>query len=351
MISPARRFARTFMKQIQSLFALQFYRLGSDMLRRRLLAVALAALCPLLACENRKPKVPAQWQAEALPPYDDKYAYYITSLHGTADDDIWLGASHYNLHFDGKRWTQVQNKTGRQRGWREVFAVSRDDVWAVGNQGSVAHYDGTAWTEQKLEGVEVDLLHVLAFPGPDVWVTDAGDMVYRFDGKRWTRAAAPELQEKTLHRLWGSSAQDVYVQFSASDDGPPMLLHFDGHDWKTLTLGDQPGAIFGVHGSGPTDVWAVGTRRKDSGRGGQMLHFDGNAWTQWPIPVDEVLWDVFAQSPTRAYACGKRGVMLRWDGHAWTQSLTGVNEDLGSLYVSPGARTLVSETRRLLRKM
>ena len=320
------------------------------MLGRCLPAVAPAAPGPSLACEERPARVPAQWQEEALPPYDDRYAYCIASIHGTAADDVWLGASHYNLHCDGKRWTQVKDQTGRKRGWNEVFAVSRSDVWAVGNHGSVAHHDGTVWTEQEREGVEFDLLHVLAFPGPDVWVTAAGDEVLRFDGKSWTRAGAPELQGRALHRLWGSSAQDVYVQFSASDDGLPMLLHFDGHAWKTLTLGDQPGAIFGVHGSGPTDVWAVGTRKTEWGRGGQMLHFDGKAWTQTPIPVDEVPWSVFAPSPTRAYACGKKGVALNWDGHTWTQSPRGTREGLGSLCVPPGGRAVAAETARLQRK-
>lgn len=295
-------------------------------------------------------KATAQWQEEPLPPHDPRYAFNLTTVHGTAADDIWLGASNYNLHFDGAAWTKVENQTGRKRAWWEVFAVSRKDVWAVGPNASVAHYDGTAWTEQKLDGIEFDLLHVIAFAGPDVWVTSANDKLHRFDGKTWTRSTPPELAGLALHNIWGSSAQDLYIQFSKGDDGPPLVAHFDGHDWKKLTLGSEHGTIYAVHGSGPQDVWAVGSRKKSFGRGGQILHFDGKAWSQTPIPVDEILWDVYAVSPTRAWACGKNGVMLIWDGHTWTQSPTGTKQGIGSLYAPAGGKALALETARLLRE-
>src|SRR3954463_14306026 len=164
------------------------------MLRRHLLAAALTvASSSLLACEDRMAKATPQWQEESLPAHDPKYAYNLTSIHGTAADDIWLGASAYNLHFDGTAWTPVKNQTGRERSWREVFAVSKTDVWAVGANASVAHYDGTAWTEQKLAGFEYDLFHVVAFPNQDVWVTASGPELHRFDGKKWTQLTPPAL--------------------------------------------------------------------------------------------------------------------------------------------------------------
>jgi photosystem II stability/assembly factor-like uncharacterized protein len=295
-------------------------------------------------------KVTAQWQVESLPPHDSKYAFNLTTLRGTAADDLWLGASAYNLHFDGTAWTPVVNKAGRQRAWWEVSAVSKRDVWAVGPKGSVAHYDGTAWTEQQLAGIEYDLLHVLAFANQEVWVTAGPAGLVRFDGKQWTPVTAPALQGLALHRLWGTSPQDVYVQISQSDDGSPAVVHFDGHDFKSLTLGSEAGANYAVHGSSAQDVWAVGTRKKSWGRGGQILHFDGKAWTATPIPVDEVLWDVYAVSPTQAWACGKNGVILAWDGQKWTQSPSGTKESLGTIYVPPGGKAMALETARLLRQ-
>ena len=244
----------------------------------------------------------------------------------------------------------MKNQTGRVRSWREVFAVSRREVWAVGAQGSVAHFDGTAWTEQKLDGIEYDLLHVVAFANQDVWVTASGPELHRFDGKRWTQVTAPAISGLSLQRLWGTSSQDVYLQVSKADDGPPLVVHFDGHDFKTLTIGSEHGTIYGLHGSGPSDVWAVGTRKKSWGRGGQILHFDGKAWAQTPIPVDEVLWNVYAVSPTLAYACGKSGVLLTWDGQKWTQSPTGTKESIGTIYAPPSGKALALETAVLLRQ-
>ena len=303
----------------------------------------------LAACGRRPYPGAPQWTQVELPPSDPTYTYNIACLQGTAADDVWLGASADNLHFDGTSWVKVTNRTGRARAWRDVCAVSRTEAWAVGANGSVARFDGTAWTEEKLAGVDVDLLHVLAFPGGDVWVTAAGDDIHRYDGSTWTVLRPQALRGLALHNVWGPSAHDIYFCMSKGDGGLPLLGHFDGRDFRILSIGSQPGTIYSVHGTSSRDVWAVGTRAAGSRAGGQILHFDGERWTQIPIPVDESLWTVSASSPSRAWAAGRNGVILRWDGDQWALSPTGRTTSIGAVYAPPTGPIYAAETTHLLR--
>lgn len=293
-------------------------------------------------------KATPEWEEQALPAKDPRYAFYIHTIHGTGPGDIWLGASNYNLHWDGQGFTPAKNQVGRERAWRSVWAVSPSDVWAVGAQGSVAHFDGTAWKEQKLDGIEFDLLSVAAWPS-DVFVTAGGNELHRFDGKSWKIERPPELQNASLHRIWGLSPRDLYVQVSKGKDGPPVIAHFDGTKWQLVTLGDKTGTVYAIHGSAADDIWAAGKTTKGFGEGGQLLHFDGKTWTQAVLPVDVPLSDVYATSKTLAWACGKNGVILRWDGSTWKQSPSGTKKGLGALYAPPGGRPMVATNETLLR--
>lgn len=293
-------------------------------------------------------KVAPEWEEVSLPPKDSRYAFSIHTIHGTGPTDIWLGASRYNLHFDGTAFVPAKNAVGRERAWRSVWAVGPADVWAVGAQGSVAHFDGTSWTEQKLDGIEYDLLYVLAWPH-DVYVTAGGNELHRFDGKAWRKDTPKALDRASLHRIFGTSPSNLYVQVTKGKAGPPVVAHFDGSTWKLETIGEKDGTVYAVHGSAPDDLWAAGKTYKTFGEGGQLLHFDGRSWTQVKLPVDVPMYDVYAASRTEAWACGKDGVMLRYDGSAWKQSATGTKKGLGALYLPLGGKPLAATNETLLR--
>ncbi|HNN91707.1 MAG TPA: hypothetical protein PKI03_05545 [Pseudomonadota bacterium] len=320
------------------------------MLQHRLtvLSLLLTASVFLPACEDKMAKTAPEWEELTLPPKDPRFAFSVHTIHGTSATDIWVGASRYNLHFDGRQFVPVQNQAGRERAWRSVWAVGPADVWAVGAHGSVAHFDGTAWREQKLDQVDYDLLYVIAWPN-QVIVTAGGSELHRFDGKTWRQERPAELANASLHRLFGLSPNNLYVQVTKGKNGPPVVAHFDGTTWKLETLGERAGTVYALHGSAPDDVWAAGKVNKTFGDGGQLLHFDGKTWSQAELPIDEPLFDVYATSKTQAWACGKNGVILRWDGRQWTRSASGTKQGLGALFAPPGVKPMVATNDAVLR--
>jgi hypothetical protein len=71
-----------------------------------------------------------------------------------------------------------------------VFGTSPTNVYAVGDVGTLLHYDGTGWT-QIPSGTGTALNDVWGFSANDVFaVGDFGTMLY-FDGSTWTPVNGP----------------------------------------------------------------------------------------------------------------------------------------------------------------
>jgi hypothetical protein len=80
-------------------------------------------------------------------------------------------------------------------------------VFAVGNHGTILHYDGIAWAPMD-SGTKSDLTSVWGRNSQDVFVSGTGGMLH-WDGVRWTPiAATPDTQ---YEHLWGSGSGAVFA--------------------------------------------------------------------------------------------------------------------------------------------
>lgn len=116
---------------------------------------------------------------------------------------------------DGVSSWVLQN-THTSNGLERVWASGADDVWAVGEDGTILHGSASSST--------------------------------------WTASASPT--KANLHSVWGVGPKDVW----AAGDG--VLLHFDGEAWTMASVGwpagEPPARLYGIWGSGPDDIWIVG---------------------------------------------------------------------------------------------
>jgi hypothetical protein len=206
-----------------------------------------------------------------------------------------------------------------------VWGTSQDDVFIVGSDDGagpvVLHWDG-AWSRLDTQTTG-DLWWVWSDGGDVVWMSGEGARVLTYT--RSTGEFTEEVIGDPLYKLfgiWGSSATDIFVAAGQIDNAlDGAVYHYDGAKWSLSTTIPKKDAYtrrqaFKVWGSGPTDVWVVGTF-------GMAMHYDGATWTDIrpePVNATTTLTTISGCGTDLAYAVGGFGNALvgRWDGAAWS---------------------------------
>ena len=84
--------------------------------------------------------IQAGWSVVDIGTTDPLYGIW-----GSAFDDVFaVGANGTVLHYNGSEWTLMNSTVTNDL--QNVWGSSSTDVFAVGNEGTVIHYDGLNWT-------------------------------------------------------------------------------------------------------------------------------------------------------------------------------------------------------------
>jgi len=221
-----------------------------------------------------------------------------TAVWGSADDDVFaVGANGTISHFDGTRWSAMASPTAVPL--TAVWGRARDDVYAVG-QDTILHYDGAAWTVVPA-GVTGELFGIWGAPGV-VYVV-GGNGIWRGSGSTFALETTPG--SVPFFSIWGSSPSDIYVGGSGG-----LLLHFDGTSWSSSAVG--LGNIVSIWGTGPDDLFVA--NRSDRF---EVWHRDRNGWTPPLLSLTEKqgkLWGIASDAVFLVTA--DQGWFF--DGNTWT---------------------------------
>jgi hypothetical protein len=90
------------------------------------------------------------------------------------------------------------------------------------------------------------------------------------------------------------------------------MFHWDGKSWTPVDPGTSD--FRSIWGSGPADVWAVGT-------GGTVTHWDGGRWSKEKLPGEDLSLDkVGGRGEKDVWVVDNRdGALLHWDGTSWSR--------------------------------
>jgi hypothetical protein len=156
-------------------------------------------------------------------------------------------------HLGANTWTQ-QHYGKLSVVW--IRGSAANDVWGVGD--GISHFDGVDWSP--LPGPS-EPQGVWAFGPNDVW----------FGSLHWNGVTLSETNTSEMGRArpvivqWGSGPTDLWASRDAyafcltwsncnEEDGE--ILHWDGSGWQVVQTTGQD-SVVSIHGSSPTNVWAV----------------------------------------------------------------------------------------------
>jgi hypothetical protein len=256
---------------------------------------------------------------------------------------VFAGTGQTMLRWDGSTWSP----TTPLAGLKGVWASGPDDAYAI-SDSAISRWDGTSWATVG-PGPMVGLNDVWGSGPNDVFVVGAGGTVAHWNGSVWSQTVQQPAYSVLcpngggsdircqqppafdLRRVWGTGSNDVF----AVGDGAPFfhdtlwLLHWDGASWSTLWLSTARPFnedVSGLWASGPHDVFITASDA--------TFHYDGanlNLANLNPMsaglqtPSFQELWGA---GPDDVFAVGAYGTIAHWDGAQWTPMTSGTSQDL-----------------------
>jgi hypothetical protein len=229
-----------------------------------------------------------------------------------------------------------------------VWGSSANDVWAVGSQGTILHWDGSAWTSTP-SGTKQTLFAVKGTGPGDVWAVSSREIVLHSTGfaggvATWTKAPpvaptyapySPQVwNESLVLSIWARGPGDVWLggepypvlpEGERSPTDMNLWRGTTGTDGATTWEHDNVAATVAIRGLwaiAPDDVWAVGSITGTSTkRAGRTFHTTGAAsgppaWTELDSQSTAELHAVWGSSTNDVWAVGESGTVRHWTNAA-----------------------------------
>jgi hypothetical protein len=262
-----------------------------------------------------------QWVLEEL---DSPTAKNLSDVWGSARDDVFaVGEAGTILHYDGQAWSLVDTSSLPIQ--QDLFGVSgrsADDVVAVGANAHAVAWDGATWT----------LLEIWPWPGgpyPAFRAVCPAD-----DGLTW--AVADDGTWISFGQGGGVSSQvpggaglfgvrclpggDAYaVGHDHAAFGSSAIHYLQKSNWSAHEMGhEQTDNMYAVAGDQDWNCWAAGFV---DGQGSQVYRLIEGGWAIWETSPHELM-DLHADAQAGLWAAGntadddERGVVQAWKGGA-----------------------------------
>jgi hypothetical protein len=241
----------------------------------------------------------------------------VVSVWGSAPDDVFIvggplgnaGFEALALRYDGQEWQDL--KPGGADSFWWVSGTGPNDVWMVGENGRIEHFDGTSFTAHT-SGTTATLWGVWPFSANDVWAVGGvpgpmmmpKDVLLHYDGSSWTPVMLPEQLGVANYKVWGPSPDEIYI---VGEGG--TIWHLKSGTWTNESVTGS-NTLFTVHGCSASEVYAVG--------GFDILRSTGDGtWTDQNVDLSAGINGVACAAPGEVVLAGSLGAKQRLVDGSW----------------------------------
>ncbi len=256
----------------------------------------------------------------------------LLSIWSNGPDNVWVVGGEPGhavvLAYDGAQWDEVD--AGVEHGLRWIHGFDSGEVFVAGDAGTISRCIDTVCTPMDTGDVDGATFWGIWGSAPDD-VYAVGGPYFQAASGVCAHEVIAECEEEPSEAP--SEDPSSCHAAAACDDGDPcttdlcdggvpfekdIVVHFDGTSWTRMTLPDQEGPssgqLYKVWGSSADDVFIVGSE-------GRTLHGGGGTWEWVDAGVGSLpLWTVAGFGPDRVYAVGglfNNATLIRWDGNQW----------------------------------
>jgi len=190
-----------------------------------------------------------------------------------------------------------------------LWGSSGSDVFAVGDNGTILHYDGTAWSA--MTSLTTNNLNAIwGISANFAFAVGAHGTILQYDGLNWL--TVPSTTTNNLNAVWGLTT--TYA-LAGGDDG--TFLYYNGSWYSPMPPGTIKNRINAIWGSSSTNIFSVGD-------GGMIGHFGGIPGGFMDSGTTENLNGVWGSSGSSVFAVGNNGTFLIYNGSSWSTIMSGI---------------------------
>ncbi|MBU1101219.1 MAG: hypothetical protein KKA84_12535 [Bacteroidetes bacterium] len=182
-----------------------------------LITFALACSCENSNEPNVNHKDPRDftWRADTIY-YPDSYQTIVQSTWATSENDIYAVA-HTDVnegafwHYDGTKWEMIRIFDHIERGvlsFNKIFGLSDSQIWIAGNRGTQSNtipviwvYNGYAIFETRIDGYGGRLQSIHGTDRNNIWACGDSGLIAQYDGLQWKTEKINHLN-LNLDALW-----------------------------------------------------------------------------------------------------------------------------------------------------
>ena len=197
----------------------------------------------------------------------------IRTIFAFNEDDIWFSAF---VKYDGQNFIELPIPS-ILTGWsiNKLWGSSSSDLYAVGNNGNIAHYNGQSWS--KIEsGTDLNINDIWGISdgngGFNKYLAAYNAMLKLDANKNLSRIEA----ESGMHifSIWGYTNQLIYVVGGEND------ALYKNYKWEII---NDPlvNTLYRIKGQNYNDVFGISSL-------GTILHFNGYNWGSINVPVENI---------------------------------------------------------------
>lgn len=230
----------------------------------------------------------------------------LSSIHGATGLVVAVGDKGRILHFSGDIYEAVPVESPTRAHLSAVWVRSEREAWAVGEGGTVLHYDGAKWHVACMASRRAELNTIWGDRETgELWLAGHRTLIAR--GGDEDQAATLVRSNFTVLDIWGSSASDLW--YLATER---TLIHWNGTDARAMELPGEEGTEYHrIAGGAPDEpVWVAGTY-------GFLLRGDRQGWDVIDAKVQATLTGVLPLGE-ELWLTTDSGQLRHWDGHRWT---------------------------------
>lgn len=226
------------------------------------------------------------------------------------------------LHYDGSSWVPEDSPTANTL--NAVDMLSADEGWAAGENRTVMHRVNGRWTLVDPELLPADnYIGVSMITATQGWLVGRGGNFVEYQNGSWRKTHDAPSNTRPLHAM--SLSPSGLTGWAVGDEGLMIKYQVSGDARYWSSVGDVVKQnLYAVHVAADDLAW-------NTGEYPALLYYPSThcgarfppCWVTDSAPphLNLTMYGIYVLSHAKVWMVGEQGAVYRWDGNVWTEEV------------------------------